>query len=247
MKKWMFALPLAMALVACGGSGDDAATKLGEKGDKIEAVKAPEGKNWAETVTEGRNGSFILGNPDAPIKLEEYASFTCVHCADFSVNGFPDLRDNFIATGRVNLELHHFNSDPIGLTVSALVQCAPDQSYFALSEQAFVNYDAMMAKYKEIGQETFSSYMNAPPQQRLTNIAIALGLLDFFAQRGLAKDQARQCLSDMDNIQKIAEMTQKDNEEREITGTPTFYVNGQRADFTGWPALKTQIEEMGAR
>ena len=36
---------------------------------------------------------MALGNPDAPVTVTEYASFTCPHCANFHQSTFERMRE----------------------------------------------------------------------------------------------------------------------------------------------------------
>ena len=53
---------------------------------------APAGKSWAETVVITPEGGYRMGNPDAPIKIVEFASLTCSHCAEFAEAASASLR-----------------------------------------------------------------------------------------------------------------------------------------------------------
>ena len=72
-------------------------------------------------------------------------------------------------------------------------------------------------------------------------------MIEFFAARGLSEDQARTCLSDGAAIealaQKSGEVAQADN----VTGTPTFFLNGQRLDANQWPGVEPILQRAGAR
>ena len=67
--KMALAAPLALALAACG---DDAAGGL--EGDVIAPIEAPAGTSWTQTVEVTDDGGYLIGNPDAPLKLVEYGS-----------------------------------------------------------------------------------------------------------------------------------------------------------------------------
>ena len=54
---------------------------------------------------------MTMGNPDAKVTVTEYASFTCPHCARFHENTFPQLKENYIDTGRVKYILRPFPFD----------------------------------------------------------------------------------------------------------------------------------------
>jgi protein-disulfide isomerase len=112
---------IALALAACSsadeGEGDIA-------GEAIAAIPAPDGQEWTDVVAVTEAGGYLVGNPDAPLKLIEYASHTCGACANFSVNGSPPLKNDYVSTGVVSIELRNLVRDPIDLTIAALVRCA---------------------------------------------------------------------------------------------------------------------------
>ena len=47
---------------------------------------------------------MTLGNPDAPVKIVEYASFTCPHCATFHLDVLPNIKEKYLDKGLVQLE-----------------------------------------------------------------------------------------------------------------------------------------------
>ncbi len=57
----------------------------------------------------------ILGSPDAPITIIEYSSLTCPHCASFHKDTLPQLKEEWIKTGRARLVYRHFPFDGLGL------------------------------------------------------------------------------------------------------------------------------------
>ncbi|WP_017670310.1 thioredoxin domain-containing protein [Blastomonas sp. AAP53] len=242
----LIALPLMLSLAACGGEADTAAEGA-TKGEPIAAIPAPAGKNWAETVTKTDKGYYVLGNPEAPIKLVEYASLTCSHCADFAETAFATIRDKYVASGRVSFELRNFVREPLDLTASMLTRCGPDESYFALTEQVLANQADIFTKAQAMGQQRFEAVLALPDNQRYVALAEGTGLTDFFAQRGISRDQANQCLTNIDSARALADNTGTATREDKIQGTPTFFLNGRQVEFTGWPALETEIQAMGAR
>ncbi len=242
----LIALPLMLSLAACGGAAETTAEGAAT-GEPIAAIPAPAGKNWAETVTKTPEGYYMLGNPEAPIKLVEYASLTCSHCADFAETAFASIRDTYVASGRVSFELRNFVREPLDLTASMLTRCGPQESYFALTEQVLANQADIFTKAQAMGQQRFEQVLALPDNQRYVALAEATGLTDFFAQRGISRDQSNQCLTDVDAARALADATGTATREDKIPGTPTFFLNGRQVEFTGWPALETEIQAMGAR
>lgn len=242
----LIALPLMLTLASCGG-GADTKSEGPTKGAPIAAIPAPAGKSWSDTVTKLPNGYYLLGNPEAPIKLVEYASLTCSHCADFAETAFATIRDKYVASGRVSFELRNFVREPLDLTASMLSRCGPEGSYFALTEQVLGNQADIFTKAQAMGQQRFDQVLALPDNQRYVALAEGTGLIDFFAQRGISRDQANQCLTNIDAARALADNTGKATKEDKIEGTPTFFLNGRKVDFTGWPALETELQAMGAR
>ena len=240
------ALPLTLGLAACGG-GKEADKTGGLSGEPIAKVAPPAGKTWAELVTKTPEGGYRMGNPDAPIKLVEYGSMTCPHCADVAAKGSTELRDTFVASGRISFEFRNFVRDAIDITVAMLARCGTPESFFPLTDQAFANQAAMFEKVQKAGEPAYTAAINQPDNKRNAAIAELAGLTDFFAARGIAKEQANMCLANSAEAQGLAKRTQEQSEQLDIQGTPTFLVNGQNIGSMGWEELRVKLQTMGAR
>ncbi|MCH8172442.1 MAG: thioredoxin domain-containing protein [Proteobacteria bacterium] len=85
----------------------------------------------AEEVRDGvAFGDLIMGNPDAPVTMIEYASLTCGHCGNFHMQVFPDFKEQYIKTGKVRLIYRNYTRDPADLAVGMLTRCVgPDQAF----------------------------------------------------------------------------------------------------------------------
>lgn len=239
----LIALPLALALAACG---DEAETAGSLSGEPVAEVPAPEGQSWLDTVAVSDADGYIVGNPDAPIKLIEYASYTCGACANFIETGVEPLKSEYVESGRVSYELRNLVRDPIDLSVAVLARCGSPESFHPLSEQVWRNFQTIMGGAQANGQ-AIEAAMTGPEDERLVGVAEAVGLIDFFASRGLSRDQARQCLADTDKVQSIAENSNTQASQNDVTGTPTFFINGQQTDAEGWDQLEVALQEAGAR
>lgn len=238
-------LILALALTACGDK--DATAESAPSGDPIAAISAPAGTTWADTVKATADGGFVMGNPDAPIKIVEFASMTCSHCAEFSEKGFPALRDKYVNTGKVSLELRNYVRDPLDMTAALLSRCAGAEPFFPLSEQIFAYQPTLFEKAQGMGEAGYKAAMESPPKERFVKLAQGAGLIEFVMQRGISEDQAKTCLADNASAEKLAEGVQKATSAYQIEGTPTFLMNGQKLDnVSAWPALEAKLREAGA-
>lgn len=238
------AAPLALALAGCG----DSAPVDGEVAESaaIAAIPAPAGQSWGDTATVSQYDGFILGNPDAPVKLVGYASFTCGHCADFSGTAAEILRDKYVASGVVSYEIRNQIHDPFDLVMARLARCGQPESFHPLAEQVWSNLDSVIERAQS-NTQALEAAMALPENQRFVAFGEASGLLDFFAARGISKDQARSCLADSASVQAIAERSDKQSKELNVTGTPTFFVNGSNVGSLGWPELEAMLQRAGAR
>ena len=238
----LIALPLAFGLAACGKKDDAAAVPAGAA---LNAVAPPAGKAWADVVSPTPEGGYVMGNPNAPIKVIEYGSLTCPHCAEFEEKGFPHLRDEYVAKGTVSFEFRNFVRDPYDTTMAMLTRCGAPESFFALTEQVYSNQKAIFDQLQPIGAQLQAA--NLPPAKMFSAIGERGGLIEFFAARGIAKDQAAQCLAKSETATKLADDTSKAGDTFNITGTPTFIVNGKNVEVATWDALEPILKQAGAR
>ncbi|MBA3941094.1 MAG: protein-disulfide isomerase [Sphingopyxis sp.] len=233
----------ALALAGCGESKTDPTKEQ----EVIAKVTAPAGKAWSATVAKTPEGGYRMGNPEAPIKIVEFASLTCSHCADFSKESAEEIKRDFIDTGRVSLEVRNFIRDPLDATAAAVIQCAPVERYFPLQENVFAS-QAELFQNAQGNQQGYEAALALPPGQRFPALAKALKLDSFFQARGLTADQVNSCLGNLDNIAKLEKTTNAAIEQYKVAGTPTFVINGQVAEgIAAWGALRDRLRTLGAR
>ncbi len=237
------AAPLALGLAACGS---DAGTEAALEAEPVAAVPAPAGQTWSETTTVTDFDGYQIGNPAAPIKLVEYGSLTCGACANFTQTGFEQLREKYVDTGKVSFELRNQVHNGIDLVLARLVRCSGPDAMVPLSEQVWMNFNDVMNTVQQNGA-AMERAMAMPEAQRFAAAAEAAGLLDFFAARGLSRDQARTCLADVESVKAIAERSDQQSKELDVAGTPTFFVNGQKVEANSWDTLEPVLQRAGAR
>ena len=199
------------------------------------------------SLTETPEGGYRMGNPDAPIKVVEFASLTCSHCAEFAEAASAELRDNFVASGRVSYELRNFVRDAIDLTAAQLARCGTPESFFPLAEQIFANQMAMFEKAQAAGEPAYKAAMAQPDDKRGPALGELTGLTEFVAARGIARDQANACLANAAEAQALAKMATEQGEKYDIAGTPTFLINGAKNEENTWKTVKAKLETLGAR
>ena len=231
------AAPVALALASCGSDAEGPTS-----GEPVAAVAAPTGQQWTDVVAKTAEGGWLIGNPEAPIKLVEYGSLTCPACANLSDTGMQPLREKYINSGRVSLE---FRSVPIhgavDLVLTRLLECAPKEAAPQLAEQLWSNLNTVLTPI-QANAAALQQTMTLPEDQRFVAYAQQGGLLEFFAARGISTEQAQQCLSDFAAVQSLAERMQNQANEDEVNSTPTFLLNGRLLELSPTPSTWTQVE-----
>ena len=232
----------ALALASCGGGTADPAKEQ----DVIAKVAPPEGKSWSQVVRVDGD-VVVMGNPEAPIKLEEFGAFTCGHCAQFAKDSHEELKRDFVDTGRVSYKLTPFMLHPIDAIAGAIVKCAGTDRFFPLADATFLEHEAFIAGASK-PQPGVEAAMQLPPGQRFTALAKAWGIDQFYQQRGVPATTIQQCLGKVENVEAVEKGTNAGIEKYQITGTPTFVINGQVAEgIASWGPLRDRLRTMGAR
>jgi protein-disulfide isomerase len=197
--------------------------------------------NWLTTLSVTPAGSHVIGNPAAPVKLVEYISYTCPHCAHFQRESEGPLQLLFIQPGKVQVEVRHLIRDPIDMTVALLTNCgAPAR--FALNHSVFLRaQDTWIAHIPDDAAKRVRWTTGTNPA-RMRAIASDLGFYAIMAQRGYDHPTVDRCLGDEALARRLAAQTQS-AQAAGITGTPGFLLNGLLLAGTyDWPSLKPQIE-----
>jgi protein-disulfide isomerase len=181
--------------------------------------------NWLMTFTETPAGGYIVGNPAAPTKLVEYASYTCSHCAEFETGVAPALKSQNIAGGKISFEIRTLVRDPFDLTIAMLARCGGKGRFFG-------NHKLFMSKQRDILANTAKITPQTDAKLKAGNVAgfmtdaySQLGLKPLAAQRGISEAAAKACFADKTALQKIIAMTELSGSKYAIAGTPAFLID----------------------
>ena len=239
------AAPLALGLAACnsGSEGGDGTTSA----EIAQPVAPPAGTTWSEHAVRTPEGGWLVGNPDAPIKLVEYGSVTCPACAAFSVEGSAPLHSGYVDTGRVSYEFRTVMiHGPKDLVISRILECAPVETVVPLAEQVWGNLHTVDETFNA-NLPAFEQAMAMPENQRFVAMAQVSGLTDFFAARGISTEQTQACLADSAAVTALATKSQELSTRDGVEGTPTFFVNGNKIDANRWAEVEGALQRAGAR
>jgi protein-disulfide isomerase len=232
----------SLALASCSKQEEGGA---GLTGAQIAKVAPPAGKAWSDIAAKTVEGGYLMGNPNAAIKLIEYGSLSCPACAQLGKTGFPKLISEYVNSGRVSFEFRSFAIHGQDVPLNTLAECGAPEAFIPLAEQIYQNFDALNDSVMK-GQEQAQKAMSLPENQRFVAFAQATGLTDFFAARGLAKDQANACLADISRATAFAARTEKFSKDG-VNQTPTLMVNGNKVDGGTWVDLEAALQRAGAR
>jgi protein-disulfide isomerase len=241
----------ALALGAC--SKGDAGAGNGAAAAPVAAKAAPAGQNWSDTVAKTAEG-YVMGNPDAGIKLVEYGSRLCPTCGALAREGYDPLIKNYVSTGKVSFEFREFLvHGPADLPPALLGLCVDKAAFFPVLEQMFHDqaaFDEGLQKMTPAQQQQLQQAA-ANPKVAIRMLADAEGVVPYMKQRGLPQAKIDACLSDQAMIDKLTKQTQgkgptEGGGDGTVHGTPTLIINGKVTDALTWPQLDAALKAAGA-
>lgn len=180
--------------------------------------------NWQAAVQPTERG-HLIGNPRADVKLVEFVSYTCGHCASFAAEGEPALDLALLMPGEMTLEVRPVIRNPLDLTVSMLVACG-DTSRFKDRHRTFMFSQAQwLGKAREAPQSQQAIWARADSNARL-NMARSLDLDDMLTKRGQSIAEINACLMDDKTANALIANSRADSAEFAVPGTPSFALDG---------------------
>jgi 2-hydroxychromene-2-carboxylate isomerase len=128
-----------------------------------------------------------------------------------------------------------------------LGQCVEPAQFFAMLDQMMAGQPQLLKDEEAAIKQVQTSMPNASPAQLAVAFSEKFGYVDFVKQRGVPEAKARACLSDAKALDAIAKQTEAANQQYNVSGTPTFIVNGKVAtDVYTWEALQPVLRAAGA-
>ena len=165
---------------------------------------------------------MAMGNPDAKVVLTEYASFTCPHCAHWHETVYPELKKNYIDTGKIRFVYREVFFDRYGLWAAMLARCGGDLRYFGIS-------DILYSRQKEWA----ASDQPAEVVDNLKRIGLSAGLDG-------AKIDA--CMQDAALAQALVAKFETTSKADGIDSTPSFILDGKKYSNMSYPDLAKLID-----
>ncbi len=174
----------------------------------------------AETADKRPIEEMVIGDPDAPLTIIEYASFTCPHCASFHEKTYWDLKKNYIDTGKIKFVFREIYFDKYGIWASMIARCAGPKKFFGLTDMLLSS------------QRTWARAGD--------DLAVVTELSKVARLAGMEEEQIQSCLRDGDKIKALVAWY-KDNATADgVRSTPSFIIDGQlysNMDYTEFSKL----------
>ena len=145
----------------------------------------------------------FMGSKNAPIKIKEYFSLTCGHCANFHVKTLPQLKERYIDTGKVQLEFIDYPLDRLAIIAATLARTLPTEDGYL---------EAISILLKKQKQWAYSK----KPLDELRSIAKLFGV---------SSKQFDEILKNIPLMQEIINKMENESKNFNIESTPTFIIN----------------------
>lgn len=219
MSKLVAGVSLAVLVAACSDSGQDT-TRVSEADNAattaeagidpvttaaVELPRASGDVDMEEVMKPGPMEEMYLGDPDAPVKIVEYMSLTCSHCANFHNSTFKQIVTDYVDTGKVQFIVREFPFDPRATAAIMLARCAPDGKFFPM-------VDVLMQQ-----QANWARADDA-----------AAALFNISKLAGFTQESFEACLTNQKLVDDVNAVRKKAAEEFGVNSTPTFLINGKR-------------------
>lgn len=208
-------LALAATMAAAPAFAQDATPEA--EAAPVDPAAAPEAGAAIEVK------DFSLGQADAPIKIVEYASYTCPHCANFHATVFKQLKADYIDTGKVQFTLREVYFDRYGLWAALIARCGGEMKYYGISDMLFNQQGDWAAQ--------------SDPTQVVSKLR-TIGLT-----AGLTNEQLDACLADAAQVDALVKHFEANMAADKIEGTPTLIIDGEKHGNMSYADMKVLLDK----
>ena len=240
----------AIALVAIAGCNSKQGQAATNAAAKRAHATAPKTRDWTQVVSPTAAGGFVMGNPNAKVKLIEFGSLTCPHCKHFDDEGVPHLL-GYVKSGQVSWEFRNYVRDAFDVTAALIARCNGAKDFFPLTRAIYKEQPDWEAKIEATPQDQLKSMQDLPTNQEFVALAKVAAFAKLAAEHGLPPAKANQCLASEKSADQLVQMAENATTQfPDFPGTPTFVINGKMVpNVATWdglePALKKALGERG--
>jgi protein-disulfide isomerase len=179
---------------------------------------------FSENYKENIYLDMVKGNSDAKVTIVEYASFTCPYCATFHKEIFPQLREQYIDTGKVKFIYREVYFDAPGLWGGLLARCVSPQKYFGI-------VDLLYKKQ--------SKWASGSTEKEILNELFSIG-----RQVGMEDEQINKCMQNKEKSLKMIDAYLENSKIDKITSTPSLVINGKLLKPNNFSDLAVEIDKI---
>jgi len=197
----------------------------------------PDRRDWTDTAERTPEGGFRMGNPQARVKVIEYLSLTCPHCAQFAHEGGQRLFQHYVRSGRVSVEYRNFYLNGVDIAAALLSRCARPREYFSMTHALLGSQPQWMGRINAITPAQRAELAGLAPIEVAQRLISMLGLDAIGARHGITPAIRQSCLTQA-NLDQLERMNAASTAAG-VTGTPAFVINGRLAGHIhDWAALE---------
>lgn len=179
---------------------------------------------FAESNDQNNYKDMFKGVTDAKVTIVEYASFTCPHCATFHKSVFPELKKQYIDTGKVKFIYREVYFDAPGLWAGLLARCVNQKKYFGVVDLLYTKQD---------------KWASGSTEQEILNELFSIG-----RQVGLEDQDINQCMQNEEKSLNMIDSYLENSKLDNITSTPTLVINGKIFKNTDFTDLKLELDRL---
>lgn len=206
-------------------------------------VAAP--RVWTGVATPAAKGSYVIGNPAARVRLIEYVSYSCPHCAHFARESAAVLRGRMIASGSLSLEVRSAVHDRYDLVAAMLARCSGPALFPKLHEALFARQDEWLKRAVDFDSANGQRLALYGPAAQYRALAQGAGLDEIARAAGMTQAAIDRCLADPAVADAV--IARAGAIDSRVTGTPAFELNGKLIDGVFWAQLEPMLRAAGAR
>lgn len=203
---------------------------------------APAARDWTQAVAATPEGGFRMGNPNAPVKVIEYLSFACPHCAEFHAESAAGLFQTYVRSGRVSIEYRNILINAADIPAAVLARCAGGRAYFNMGHELMGSQRQWLGAMQNLSAAQRGQLRNQPPTAMAQRLAPMIGLDRIAARYGLTPAAQRACLGNMANFSQLETISNQARSQYGVEGTPTFVINGRVVtDTNSWSGIEPRL------
>ena len=160
------------------------------------------------------NKQNLLGDINAPNLLVEYASLSCIHCANFHNRKLPEIKEKLISTGKLKYIYKDFPLDMPAMLAAMVTNCYKGEQFHIILNSLFRNQKKWVSAANN-KKELFEAF-----HQILKQHGISLEKIKACTEENEAnKDKWDFILSSRLEGQKLG-----------VNSTPSFFLNGNKLE-----------------